>query len=608
MTAPPTIPDEALPPPAAAPRGAHSVVALVLALTLAGARNRWLRRLKRLRNPRYALALLAGAAYLYFVILRNSAAASIGAVIVPWAHTLTALGFTALAATWWLSPSEMGALAFTPPESQLLFPAPLSRRALLVWKVLRAQGTILISTVLWIALLRGGSTTGGWMRALAIWALFSATYLHRLAVQLAHAARREDHHGRVRRGWAAPAAMAAVALMVGASLWDGRAAIGAARTSAGIGAALADALDRGPAVVALAPAWAVAAPLFATSAAEWLPRFALALAVLLLHYAWILARDVPFEESALAASTALAERVAEAQKSRGRGKPVTDKGRWVSRRLGATGPAALAITWKNILGYVRSSRPGRVLVAVVIMGAVNVLISGGELTAAQLAVPMAGAVGVLLVLFGAGVVRIDLRQDLQMLEIVRGWPLRGRAVFGAEVAASATMLLGIQLGYAALVSGAGLAFGELRWDRELALAWTAGAVVGLAALDVAHVALYNLVAVLFPDWVRPDRERMGGIEATGQGMLLFLTLLIALALLLVLPLAAAGVVALVVRQATLGPIDPAEVAMLEFWLGFGRWPVLAGIATAAVVLAVETLGVIWWGGRVLDRMEPPDTK
>ena len=36
--------------------------------------------------------------------------------------------------------------------------------------------------------------------------------------------------------------------------------------------------------------------------------------------------------------------------------------------------------------------------------------------------------------------------------------------------------------------------------------------------------------------------------------------------------------------------------------------VLAGIVTASVLLLVETLGILWWGGRVLDRMEPLDTK
>jgi hypothetical protein len=608
----PALPDEpggpAVPPPAAAPAGPGAVAALVLTLSLGALRNRWRRRLARLRKPRYLLALLAGGAYLYFVILRQTASAGMGAVIVPWAETLTALGFTLLAATWWLAPSEMGALAFTPPEAHLLFPAPVTRRALLVWKVLRAQGTILISTVLWIVLLRGGATTGGWMRALALWGMFSAIHLHRLAVQLAHAARRERNDGRVQRGWVAPLVLAAIAIAIAISLWDARELLGFARTSAQLGAALGAALERGPAAWALAPARAAVGPLFATAPGDWLARLGPLGLVLVAHYAWVFGRDVPFEESALAASTALAERVADSQRAGGRrrgARPVTAKGRWVSRLLGPSGMPATAIAWKNVLGWVRSSRPGPVIAGALVFGAINVLISGGEMTMADLVMPMAIAFGVLLVLFGPGIVRADLRQDLAMLEIVRGWPLAGRAVFGAEVAASTLLLLALQLGYALLVAGVALATGRVHPDARAIATWVTGVVVGLAALDFAHLALYNLVAVLFPDWVRPDRERMGGIEATGQGMMLFFALLVALVLLLVIPLVAGASVALV-------SYGVGNLRELEEWdrlleaLTAGR--VLAAVLTAAAVLMLEATGVVWWGGRALDRIEPLDAK
>jgi ABC-2 type transport system permease protein len=596
------------PPPAAAPAGPAAIGALVVTLSLGALRNRWRRRLARLRKPRYALALLAGAAYLYFVILRQTGQASMGSIIVPWAETLTALGFTLLAATWWLAPSEMGALAFTPAEAHLLFPAPVTRRALLVWKVLRAQGTILISTVLWVVVLRGGATTGGWMRALALWGMFSTIHLHRLAVQLAHAARRERHDGRVQRGWKAPLVLAAMGVALVASVWAAREMLAFARTSAELGAALGSALEHGPAAWALAPARAAVGPLFAIGAESWLPRMGAMLAVLVAHYAWVLGRDVPFEESALAASTALAERVSESQRSgrRGRrGRPVAAKGRWVSRMLGASGPAALAITWKNVLGWVRSSRPGPVIAGALVFGVINVLISGGEMTIADLLMPMAVAFGVLLVLFGPGIVRADIRQDLQMLEIMRGWPLSGRAVFGGEIAASALLLLALQLGYALLVAAAAFASGRIAFDVRTVGMWGAGLVVGLAALDLAHLSLYNLVAVLFPDWVRPDRERMGGIEATGQGMLLFFALLVALLVLLLPPLVAGLATALIV----LGTDARVAIAQWEHVLEtLGAAPVLAAVVTASVVLLVETMGIVWWGGRVLDRMEPLDTK
>ena len=605
---------DVVPPPAIAPAGAGAVAVLVVTLSMGALRNRWKRRLARLRKPRYALALLAGAAYLYFVILRQTGRAGMGGIIVPWAETLTALGFTLLAATWWLAPSEMGALAFTPPEAHLLFPAPVTRRALLVWKVLRAQGTILVSTVLWIVLLRGGATTGGWFRAIALWGLFSSIHLHRLAVQLTHAARRERHDGHVQRGWKVPAVLAVLGVGLVWSLWQGRAIVLGAHTSAALGAAIGAALDRGPAAWVLAPARAAVGPLFATSPDLWLPRLGFLLLFLAAHYAWVFGRDVAFEESAIAASTVLAERVAESQRAGGRrrgGRPVAAKGRWVSRLLGAAGPAAVAIAWKNVLGWVRSSRPGPVIVGAIVFGGVNVLISGGEMSMSDLVMPMATAFGVLLVLFGPGIVRADLRQNLAQLEIVRAWPLAGSAVFAAEVAASTMLLLVLQVGYAALVAAGFVAAGSLRDAPPGEVAtWTLAALVGLAALDFAHLSLYNLVAVLFPDWVRPDRERMGGVEATGQGMLLFFVLFVALLLLLVVPFIGAAMIGIAwmreLAMPTSGVTIPDWLDLVASTITPGA--VLAGIATAALLLFVETLGLLWWGGRVLDRMEPTDTK
>lgn len=585
--------------------GARAIVPLVARLTMLSARNRWRRRIARLRRPRYAIALLAGGAYLWMVLVQQGGAAQLGTLVGSVSGPLTALGLAGLAATWWLSPDETRALAFTPAEAHFLFPAPVSRRALLVWKVLRAQGTIMLSTVLWVALLRGGGGSAGWMRAASLWALFSTMHLHRLGVQLAHVQARE----RTRRDRPARpvvwAVLALLAVMIGSGIWADRAELRAARGMGEVGAVVARSLEAPAAHIALAPARVATAPLFAPAPREWALHLLGALALLALHYAWVLARDVPFEESAMAATVTVAE--ARGRRRNRRGLPRATSARWLSAMLRPAGMPAVAIVWKNALAYARTLRLAPILVAIVAFGALNVLAAGGSLSLDDLVMPMAIAMGVLLLLFGPSIVRVDLRHDLAHLETLRAWPLSGARVVAAEVAGAAAMLLALQLAYGVVVALALAATRGIDLDAG-DLVVVAGALpIFLAVVNVAHFSLHNLVAVLFPDWVRPERERMGGVEATGQGMILIVVLFVALLLMLGIP-AAIGFGAL----AALTPI-PVGVAgalgLAEAWLdaaGAGAW--LGASAVFGLVLLAETALVVLWAGRVLDRTEPGDAR
>jgi hypothetical protein len=52
------------------------------------------------------------------------------------------------AARWWLFGADRGTLAFAPAEVQFLFPAPVSRRALVHAKLVRTQLAILLNTLI----------------------------------------------------------------------------------------------------------------------------------------------------------------------------------------------------------------------------------------------------------------------------------------------------------------------------------------------------------------------------------------------------------------------------------------------------------------------------
>src|SRR5580765_8072123 len=105
-------------------------------------------RVRLLRQPRYFIGAIAGAAYLYFSFFarfrtsRSSAARRGGrpprlpqsmAALLAVAPSLGGLALMIAAAGAWLFPMDSSMLEFSDAEQQFLFPAPVSRRQLLVY-------------------------------------------------------------------------------------------------------------------------------------------------------------------------------------------------------------------------------------------------------------------------------------------------------------------------------------------------------------------------------------------------------------------------------------------------------------------------------------------
>src|SRR5712691_2153533 len=134
-----------------------------LYIIVCSARNRLRTRLRRLREPRYLIGAIVGVAYIYFSFFARSRAARAGAerrrtgrvpppVVVLSAVRAAAPGVVGIAllaitAAGWLFPLDSGLLDFSESEVQFLFPAPVSRRALLVHRLLRSQLGLLFGSL-----------------------------------------------------------------------------------------------------------------------------------------------------------------------------------------------------------------------------------------------------------------------------------------------------------------------------------------------------------------------------------------------------------------------------------------------------------------------------
>ncbi len=585
---------------AAAPHESEraGTAAALLYLYQHSAANRLRRQLARLREPRYLAAVVIGALYLWWALIRNVAMQEGG--LLDSAETrqiIAAVGALALylvAARWWLFGTDKGTLAFAPAEVQFLFPAPVSRRALIHAKLLRLQLVILFNTVIFSILLRGGAGTGaGWRRGLALWMLFSALALHRLGVAIVRAGLLEQGAEGRRRSRGAVAVFTLATLSLGAAaLWHWAALRAAFASPLELPEALATTLAHPLAAVPLWPVRALLAPVVVTDLIAWLMALPGALAVLAAHYLWILRLDARFEEAAIEASQ---HRAAVLQQLRAGQLRLPRLGsRKVSRipRLGVRGLPEVAIIWKNVAAAFRGGALKVQLlfqVGSLALFAVLAARSGGRGDDVLTAVTVGW--GAMLLFTGPLWMRFDLRQDLPRMAILKAWPLPGWRVVAAEIA-GVTLLQSVVVCSLLVVPVVQLLLDPALAERAQATVPRLLAVVVLVVpVNALLFAIQNGVALLFPAWVRlGSNER--GFEAMGQGILTAGASFLVLAVALVFPAAAAGITYLLA-----GALD--------------AWRPVAAAAAAAVVLllqlapAVAALGTQFESTEVTDVPDAP---
>ena len=531
----------------------------LLELLLLGFRGRIVRRLRLLKQPKYLVGLFAGLAYFALVFgPRYLAGAGRGRTApLPGAVSeVVVLGLAvalALAATAaWILTSSTPLVALSEAEAHLLLPAPLPRRQVLRYALLKHQPGLLTGALV-VAALRGAASSPGRLlvAAATMWGFLTLTDLHVKAVSFWKARTRElpPAAAWLRRGLALGIGLAfwgAVALAatrieppdISVQGAGGRDFDPAAAAGAWAEAARASALDE-----VLAPFLWVARALGAGgSAPAWGPVALAALA--LAHLAWVERAGVRFEEAALAR----ARRRLDARTRRPRFARAGAAGRRREPfRLAAGGRPEAAILWKNLL--LRGRRPVARTAAFILVGLG--IVTAGLTALGAPPVPIAIAMSSGLALFGvvpliAGLMlRHDLRVDLLHLETLRPWPLPGWRLVAAEVAAPAATALVLQVLGAGLVAASmvavELAGGAARIplpDRFLGgtppLAMLAALLAGglLAAWPVAVISilLQNLLALLLPAWVPLGLERGRGTAAFGQRLLLGIAHLAGLAL------------------------------------------------------------------------------
>ncbi|MEQ1870220.1 MAG: putative ABC exporter domain-containing protein [Vicinamibacterales bacterium] len=551
------------------------------------AKNRVSRRLARLREPRYVVSAVVGAAYLYFSFIGRmhfSEGARLGRTLLPaliptfaGAPSVGGLALLVGALLTLAVPMPSGLLTFSRTDREFLFPSPMSRRQLLFYRQLRSQMGVVIAPVV-IALTYPLATPGARVRAfVSVWLVLTICQIFFTGIALSRASLAAPSTRARVIAWlpSLVVAASAIAVVLGVvqAVFTQTLEVDSARAMLRL---LVDTCQRGWPRIALWPFTAIAAPLFAQTMPAFILTLAGAIAVYLLILGWVLSADEAFD--------AVIDTTADAPDRPGRGR-VSYKPRHMQWTLALEGRQETPFVWKTLTQVLRAVNR-RLLIRVAAVGVwltvVLVMVAGRARGVTQIAGLFAAFAALFVVFFGPQMVRLDLRQDLQHLELLKTWPVRAGTTIRGQILGPTVVVTTVAwaLGAVALVLGTAALPGM---TMALRVAGGVALMILAPALTLAQFTVHNAAVLFFPAWITTGSARPRGVDAIGQRMIML------------------GATWLVLIVAVL----PGAMVGGGVWWGFqrviGPWSLIpAALAGALVMLcevivATEALGSVYEG-------------
>ncbi len=554
-------------------------------------KNRMLQRLRKMREPRYLIGAIAGAAYFWFFFFRrahngNPALAKIrdlsfNTVAVDFVSVVVLLMMIAA----WALPRDSGGLDFSEAEIGFLFPAPLRRRDLLLYKILRAQPQALFSAVMLTII----GTRQGYF--IGTWVAFSVLSVYFTMVSQGRARLRLFHIGFLPR-------LGAVALIIGglyalvlqqmhtmASIPIPADYKQMVKTGVSSRAAI-EAFFQKPAIAAI-----LFIPKFFASAALPGSLTTLAISILIVAALGVIfffiaaALNVSFEEASIGASQRRAARL-DRQRGQRAGAFVTFRRAPPVFKLAETGPVETAIVWKNLIALMRNSITWVVILVVMTAGMVGLAFWSARSTSEHAMYLVFGTMLLFIAgvfpLLGPNIFTNDLRLDMPRLEVLKSYPITGERLVAAEIAAPLVVISMLEMMFASSASLL-IGFGERalgehpnRWQQMVATPQFIVTVL-LMTIPICAIQLLirNAVPVLFPGWAVRSKDEPRGFVMTGQRLVTFAGNLLVL------------VVALLPAAIVFAP---------SLWLAYKFFSGNAAFVAVATMPAVAVLAAEFWFG------------
>jgi len=573
------------------------MIAALVYLQLTALKNAVRQRTSRLRQPRYLIATLVGAAYFYFLFFRMPASPGSG----PGARTgpgniglfvgvtLAAVIMMGRIVYLWIFSADRAALTFTEAEVAFLFQAPVQRRVLVNYKLLKSQVRIVCSAFLFSLLSQRLGTLGGngWTHAAGWWILLSTLELHSIAASFTRERMLDIGLNLARRR----ALFLGGILLIGCTLgWYLRRTLSAPTPADLVQPTamlhyLQGVLATPPLTWLLAPFIWILRPFFAQDLTTFVRSLGPALLILAGHYVGVIRSEVAFEEASLELARRRTERGEARMAGRWNGpdRPAQKRPEpFVLRPQGLVPPAFL---WRNLISAGPLFYPRNWLfISVAVLGAMLWLASRPEYRTVLVFVPaIALPLSSCVLVAGPMVMRREVRLMMQRLDVMKTYPLRGWQIVLGEMLAPIVLITAIEWLLLAVMA---VAAGTLKGEFGLVAAVGGFGAIAIGLLVPPVVGLMTGIpfaaALCFPAWMASLGSAGGGVDAMGQRMIFaggYLTVLAAA----LLPSALVAV----------GPY------LLVSWSsGSAAAGLIVGASAAGLTLLGELGIVIWWlGGR-----------
>jgi hypothetical protein len=586
-------------------------------------KGRVVRSIRLLRQPKYLVGFIVGAGWMGLWVLRPLLRSKIafgsapgipfGMELIPAIHRFAALLVTVALPLPWLLPWGRLGLPFRESELTMLLQAPLNRRQVIQYGLLKSEVSVLISGLVLPLFVGLGGPGARLLMGCGTWILFEFWHLNgkwRAMFNLRQteipAASARTRRSVLTIGLVGYYAVVLLALtpfvtQIGIAIRGKDFRQVAASLTAVTWPPLLEAV--------LTPAWWLTGPMFAGGVTAFVVAAGPMLLAIAAQREIVLHSKARFEERALE----------HAAKEEARKSPARRFARISSRtrstrpfELDRPGPPEFALVWKNTMRVSRARWTRVVLAASALLIGIALLPSLLRLSDVIYAV-LAAVGGVSMItqpLFAGMTWNNDLRSELAHIDLVRTWPVPAQRFVLAEVLSPAI------LSFASAAFGAGVVLTSLFGSRlreavtgqrsTLVLLPRAGELLGVhaglaavvlvvsvlpvaAAVSFFSSALQNLATLFVPAWMAHSADRSRGVAAFGQRMLfsaaLGLALLLALIPSALLVGAAAGV---------------------QWWLGI-PWSVWAfpfwGVLVAAPMFALGW-SIVQVAGRLWERLDP----